>query len=79
MYNLATLVKQQVHFDYYRDGSLYYQTCDGFRFGVPVGDAGTGTFKSTDKAIFYMRWIRPAVTAANASLREEDDGNHPAT
>jgi hypothetical protein len=39
-----------------------------FRFAVPVNDTGTGTFKAVDKAIYFMRWIRPAVEAANAEL-----------
>jgi hypothetical protein len=39
-----------------------------FRFPIPLSDAGSGTFLAVDKAITFMRWIRPAVVAANAEL-----------
>ncbi len=56
---LKEMVKDKtVKFVCYRDGELNYQTEDGFEFPVPISDAGTGTFKAEDKAIFFMRWIR---------------------
>jgi len=52
---------QQVHFDYYRDGELWYKTDNGFVFPVPINDQkeiGNATFQRDDKAIFFMRYIR---------------------
>lgn len=59
---MIDLVKdQEVHFEYYRDGEMWYKTDNGFLFPVPVHDAreiGNATFKRDDKAIFLMRYIR---------------------
>lgn len=60
--NMIDLVKdQQVHFEYYRDGEMWYKTDNGFLFPVPIHDKkeiGNATFKRDDKAIFLMRYIR---------------------
>lgn len=61
MKTLTELVKERAHFDHYRDGSLFYRTDSGFAFEVPVADAGAATFHATDRAILFMRWIRPAL------------------
>ena len=56
---LKELVKgKRVHFKFYRDGELWYETDDGFEFPVPISDTGTGIFRAEDGAIRYMRWIR---------------------
>lgn len=47
-----------VTFDYYRDGSLWYRTVNGDIFPVPVADIGNATFKATDKASLFMRYMR---------------------
>jgi hypothetical protein len=49
---------QQVRFSFYRDGQLWYETECGFRFPVPIEDAGTATFLAEDRAILFMRYIR---------------------
>ena len=49
---------QKVRFSFYRDGQLWYETECGFRFPVPITDAGTATFLSEDRAILFMRYIR---------------------
>ena len=52
---------QQVHFEFYRDGEMWYKTDNGFVFPVPVNDKreiGNATFKRDDKAIYLMRYIR---------------------
>lgn len=49
---------KNVHFKYYRDGDLWYETENGFLFPVPISDIGTATFLATDKAILFMRYIR---------------------
>ncbi len=50
---------QQVHFDHYTCGELWYR-CDGdtFTFPVPIGDTQNGVFLRDDKAILFMRYIR---------------------
>jgi len=59
---LIELVKnQQVHFDYYREGEMWYATDNGFIFPVPIADKneiGNATFQRDDKAIMFMRYIR---------------------
>lgn len=56
---LKELVKgKKARFQYYRDGSLWYITEDGFEFPIPIGDTGTGIFEAEANAITYMRWIR---------------------
>jgi hypothetical protein len=49
---------QTVRFSFYRDGQLWYETECGFRFPVPIEDAGTATFLAEDRAILFMRYIR---------------------
>lgn len=59
-----------VKFRHYCQGNLWY-TCDsGFEFPVPIEDAGTGVFKSEDKAILYMRYVRKHMELL-AKAREE--------
>lgn len=49
---------KMVSFSHYFDGSLWYETDDGFVFPVPVSDIGTATFQKTEKALLMMRYIR---------------------
>ena len=49
---------QQVRFSFYRDQQLWYETECGFRFPVPIEDAGTATFLAEDRAMLFMRYIR---------------------
>lgn len=72
---ISELVKHnEVFFDSYRQGVMYYRLCVflgrdelGYReeawflFTVPLDDVGTATLKYKDKAITFMRWIRKAV------------------
>ena len=56
---LIELVKnQQVHFSFFRDNEIWYETDKGFVFPVPIKDVGTATFLRDDKAILLMRYIR---------------------
>lgn len=58
-YNIKEMVKDKsVNFTYYRDGSLWYTTDDGFLFPVPIDDIGNATFMVKDRAILFMRYIR---------------------
>lgn len=59
-----------VYFQFYRDGELWYQTECGFEFPVPVSDTGKGMFKAQDKALLYMRWIRPQIEAVEKAKIE---------
>jgi hypothetical protein len=49
---------QKVRFAFYPDGTLWYETECGFRFPVPIAEAGTATFLAEDRAILFMRYIR---------------------
>ena len=49
---------QKVNFVYYRDSQLWYKADNGFLFPVPIDDIGNATFKATDRAILFMRYIR---------------------
>jgi len=80
----------RVRFLYYRKGELWYEVItwddnpedhydsDGwkpiFTFPVPIADCGDGTFKSEDKAIFLLRYIRLHLAAVEKQ-KELDDFN----
>lgn len=49
---------RKVRFQYYRDGSLWYQTAFFEIFPVPIDDIGNATFLNEDKAILFMRYMR---------------------
>jgi len=56
---LIDLIKnQKATFQYYRDKALWFQTDNGFLFPVPIDEVGTTTIPNSDKAIFFMRYIR---------------------
>lgn len=55
---LKQRAKGPASFDYFTDGCLWYIASDGWKFPVPVSDAGTGTFSATEKGVFLMRWMR---------------------
>jgi hypothetical protein len=59
-----------VRFTHFRKGELWYAADCGFEFPVPVDDTGDGEFKASDRAIFFMRYIRKHL-AAIAQGREE--------
>ena len=60
MHNLKDMVSggKLVTFTHYFDGNLWYKTEDNFSFPVPISDIGTATFNATDRAMFFMRYIR---------------------
>lgn len=68
---IKDLIKDKtVQFQYYRDGELWYKTETGFMFPVPASDTGGASFKNTDKAIFFMRWIRKHLEELAAEARQ---------
>lgn len=61
--NLKDMVKdnKKVKFQFYKDGNLWYATECGFEFPVPISDIGNATFLSEDKALLFMRYIKPQI------------------
>ena len=52
-------VKGSASFEYYHDSALWYRTSEtNLLFPVPIADTGTTHFLRSEKAIFFMRWIR---------------------
>ena len=64
---------QKVTFSFYRDGQLWYETECGFRFPVPVAEAGTATFLAQDRAILFMRYIRKHMSALDNARRTQTE------
>lgn len=58
------------HFQFYRDGNLFYKTDNGFEFNIPLDDLGKATLGVEEKTILLMRWIRKHVEV----LKQERDG-----
>ena len=56
---------QMVHFQCFRDNEFWYKTEAGLLFPISLKEAQTGraTFLASDKAIYYMRWIKRYVEA----------------
>jgi hypothetical protein len=50
---------QTVHFTHAHQGQLWYVTSEGVPFPVPVADIGDATFEATDKALLFLRYLRP--------------------
>ena len=69
---LKDMVKDQkkVRFSFYRHGELWYVTECGFEFPVPIDDVGDAVFLQEDKAILFMRWIRPHIERVKEGMLE---------
>ncbi len=66
MYTLKDHVRGVVNFSHYFDGNLWYETnTTNFLFPVPISDIGTATFKATDRAMLFMRYIRKHMELIN--------------
>lgn len=63
----------QVHFVRYEGGQLWYRCDQGFEFPVPVEDVGTGVCDATDRAPYYMRWIRRHLALISEALRQQEE------
>ena len=73
--NIKDMVKnKKVQFSYYRDGNLWYVTECDFEFPVPISDIGNATFLNEDKAILFMRWIRPQMKLIEEARNEINKG-----
>ncbi len=94
--NIKDLVAKAniVSFLHYRKGELMYQVMQPtqigdelefapiFTFPVPISDCADGTFKATDRAITFMRYIRKqleAIEAENAACNEMLNSQHQFT
>lgn len=58
MIDIKTCVRAQVDFVYYREKNLFYRTCNGDVFPVPIEDLGTATVNTSEKGILLMRYMR---------------------
>ena len=57
----------KVFFEYYRANFMYYRVYNKnegkmYIFPVPLDDIGDATLLSEDKAIYFMRYIRKAIS-----------------
>lgn len=68
MSELRKHIEGQVHFQFYRDNQLWYETDSGFKFPVPISDTGTAAFNRDDKAILFMRYIRKFMAITEAGV-----------
>lgn len=58
-YSLKEHVTGFVDFQYYFNNQLWYKTSETkLLFPVPISDAGDGKFLASDKALYFMRYIR---------------------
>jgi len=65
----AVVDNGKVVFNHYFDGSLWYTERSGITFEVPISDIGTATFRATDKAILFMRYMRKHNTQLESNAR----------
>jgi len=63
---------KQVTFVGYQNKELWYKTECGFEFPVPIEDTGNAEFKSKDRAMLFMRWIRKHLAAIEAARTSQD-------
>lgn len=76
MRNIKDIVKDQhAHFVFYRDRTLFYETDNGFKFPVPIDDAGSATFNADEKAILMMRYIRKHLEDTESARNEQSQGD----
>lgn len=59
-------VRGQVRFTRFKQGHLYYETELGLEFPVPISEAGEAEFKSVDRAMLFMRYIRKHLNTLEA-------------
>lgn len=65
---------QMVHFQYFRDEEFWYRTDKGLLFPISLKEAlaGRATFMASDKAIYFMRWIRRYVAACQQEAAKSE-------
>lgn len=79
---IKQLIREQARFTHYEEGNLWYQVIwtddDGawgglFDFPIPVEDAATGRFLSSDRAMIFMRWMRKHIELLTKALTESTE------
>jgi hypothetical protein len=69
---------KKVTFLYFRDGEFIYETECGFRFPVPLAELGKATLNASDRAIYFMRYIRKhldLLKTLKENVRRREDMN----
>ena len=61
---------QKVHFQFYRQGVLYYKTDKGLLFEVPISECDDACFNNEDRAMPFMKWIRAQLKRNEEGMRE---------
>lgn len=62
-----------VHFLQYYDGDLWYETETGFRFPVPVAEAGNMTCLAEDRAENFSKWINRHLKVMGLGYHSQND------
>ena len=70
---LNQILKEKAYFVYYREGKLVYKTDSGFVFHVPVSECDQAKFSNEDRAMFFLRWIRPVYTKLLLEMNTRTD------
>ena len=60
-----------VEFVFFQHNQLWYRTECNFMFPVPIDDTGDGAFQRTDKAIYFMRYIRKHIQYLKDAQNEQ--------
>lgn len=58
MINIKECVKKEVTFVRYREGDMWYKTCNGDEFPVTLSDVDKATLGATEKGLLLMRYMR---------------------
>lgn len=73
--NIKEAVRQEVCFDHYQGGNLWYVADNGDLTGqpfpVPIADIGGAVFKYRDKGILFMRYMRKWNDSIDDAQKEE--------
>lgn len=69
MRSIKEMVKdnKKVIFLYFKNKEFWYETECGFKFPVPLDDVGNAEMMASDKAILFMRYIRPHLELIESS------------
>ena len=68
--SMVEICKEKAYFMYYRDKNLCYKTDSGFVVQIPIDQCGTDVYKYEDRALVFMRWIRPQYQEALKTINE---------
>lgn len=60
-----------VSFVRFTQQEFWFKTECGFEFPVPVADSKEASFYATDKAMYYMRWIKAHIASIEQGKTEQ--------